>query len=179
MASPARAALARRLDAAEEAQRRTTRDAFAVRGRLAAINARAGALPPAASVHARPAPFPPTEHLRTPTCEQRATGTDVRGPRGQPDATNARARDPAAATGMPRTDANTCAANSAEEQGDSAGATPWQLARGDVELGAKLGSGNFGDVFRGTLAETGLAVAVKTCRDTARDPARFLDEAAS
>ena len=57
------------------------------------------------------------------------------------------------------------------------GSATWQLDRGDVELGERLGSGHFGDVFRGKLARTGEAVAVKTCRDTATDSARFLDEA--
>ena len=35
----------------------------------------------------------------------------------------------------------------------------------------------FGDVVMGTMRATGVKVAVKTCKDTVPDPARFLEEA--
>lgn len=45
----------------------------------------------------------------------------------------------------------------------------WELNNDDVELVDKIGSGNFGDVYRARLRPTGLAVAVKTCRHTLPD----------
>jgi serine/threonine protein kinase len=40
-----------------------------------------------------------------------------------------------------------------------------------------LGDGNFGEVFLGELTSNGRKVAIKTCKDTVPDPARFLEEA--
>lgn len=54
----------------------------------------------------------------------------------------------------------------------------WRCQHEDLELGKRLGSGNFGDVCLGTMVATGTKVAVKTCKDTVPDPARFLEEAA-
>ena len=45
----------------------------------------------------------------------------------------------------------------------------WELNNDDVELVEKIGSGNFGDVYRARLRPSGLAVAVKTCRHTLPD----------
>lgn len=64
---------------------------------------------------------------------------------------------------------------STEEEEDD-GSNPWRLTHRDVEIGKKLGNGNFGEVFRGKMKD-GKAVAVKTCKDTVPDPARFLEEA--
>lgn len=47
----------------------------------------------------------------------------------------------------------------------------------DVQIGVKLGKGNFGDVMKGTLTRTGQECAVKTCRETVANPERFLEEA--
>ena len=52
-----------------------------------------------------------------------------------------------------------------------------ELRHDQVQLGKKLGKGNFGDVCLGTLVETRQKVAVKTCRDTVTDTSRFLEEA--
>lgn len=65
---------------------------------------------------------------------------------------------------------------STEEEEDD-GSNPWRLTHRDIELGKKLGNGNFGEVFRGKMTKTGQNVAVKTCKDTVPDPARFLEEA--
>jgi len=47
----------------------------------------------------------------------------------------------------------------------------------DVKQGKRLGKGNFGDVFMGTL-EDGTLCALKTCKDTVpANPERFLEEA--
>ena len=53
----------------------------------------------------------------------------------------------------------------------------WLCSHGDVQLGKKLGNGNFGDVFLGEMTRTGRKVAVKTCKDSVPDPQRFLEEA--
>jgi len=64
--------------------------------------------------------------------------------------------------------------SSTEEEDD--GSKPRRLTHRDVEIGKKLGNGNFGEVFRGKMKD-GRAVAVKTCKDTVPDPARFFEEA--
>ena len=51
------------------------------------------------------------------------------------------------------------------------------LSHRDVKIGKKLGNGNFGEVKRGTIVATGLACAVKTCKDTVPDLGWFLEEA--
>lgn len=53
----------------------------------------------------------------------------------------------------------------------------WMLRHSDITIGKRLGGGNFGDVVMGTMRATGVKVAVKTCKDTVPDPARFLEEA--
>eukprot|EP00051_Salpingoeca_urceolata_P023363 m.394220 g.394220 ORF g.394220 m.394220 type:complete len:985 (-) comp20096_c3_seq3:101-3055(-) len=53
----------------------------------------------------------------------------------------------------------------------------WALDPKAVKLESVLGKGNFGEVWQGVLVDSGLQVAVKTCRDTVSDPQRFLDEA--
>ena len=39
------------------------------------------------------------------------------------------------------------------------GATPdaWELSRSEIEIGDKVGQGNYGDVFRGQLAVTAMS----------------------
>ena len=46
----------------------------------------------------------------------------------------------------------------------------------DVKQGKRLGKGNFGDVFMGTL-EDGTLCALKTCKESVPNPERFLEEA--
>lgn len=60
--------------------------------------------------------------------------------------------------------------------GDS-GLQDFALKHADVEVGKRLGKGNFGDVCLGTMRATGRKVAVKTCRDTVVNTDRFLEEA--
>lgn len=54
----------------------------------------------------------------------------------------------------------------------------WELNNDDVELVEKIGSGNFGDVYRARLRHTGVLAAVKTCRHTLPDEQKkkFLQE---
>ncbi|XP_071513497.1 tyrosine-protein kinase Fer isoform X3 [Panulirus ornatus] len=54
----------------------------------------------------------------------------------------------------------------------------WELNNDDVELRDKIGRGNFGDVYKARLRDTGLEVAVKTCRVTLPDEQKkkFLQE---
>lgn len=44
-------------------------------------------------------------------------------------------------------------------------------------MGARLGKGNFGDVFKGVILSTGVQCAIKTCKETVPNPERFLEEA--
>lgn len=46
----------------------------------------------------------------------------------------------------------------------------------DVKQGKRLGKGNFGDVYMGTL-EDGTLCALKTCKESVPNPERFLEEA--
>lgn len=56
------------------------------------------------------------------------------------------------------------------------------LRHEDVQIGKRLGKGNFGDVMLGTLVNpvkgdpAGTKVAIKTCRDSVPDPGRFIEE---
>ncbi|KAK7078536.1 hypothetical protein SK128_006415 [Halocaridina rubra] len=54
----------------------------------------------------------------------------------------------------------------------------WELNNDDVELRDKIGRGNFGDVYKARLRDSGLEVAVKTCRVTLPDEQKkkFLQE---
>ncbi|XP_045133429.1 tyrosine-protein kinase Fer-like isoform X2 [Portunus trituberculatus] len=54
----------------------------------------------------------------------------------------------------------------------------WELNNDDVELREKIGRGNFGDVYKARLRDSGLEVAVKTCRVTLPDEQKkkFLQE---
>ena len=49
----------------------------------------------------------------------------------------------------------------------------------DVSLGERLGNGHFGDVYRGVLTKTNVAVAIKTCREGVDEVKKkqFLEEA--
>lgn len=42
----------------------------------------------------------------------------------------------------------------------------WELRNDDIELNEKIGSGQFGEVYRGVFKVTGALVAIKTCRET-------------
>lgn len=55
----------------------------------------------------------------------------------------------------------------------------WQLCNDDVTLEIQIGSGQFGEVFRGLLKSKNLCVAVKTCRDSLSEEMKkkFLQEA--
>ncbi|XP_077975160.1 tyrosine-protein kinase Fer-like isoform X1 [Styela clava] len=55
----------------------------------------------------------------------------------------------------------------------------WSLSHADLELGARLGRGNFGDVFRAYFKNENIDVAVKTCRENVdqRTRDKFLMEA--
>ncbi|CAH1788194.1 unnamed protein product [Owenia fusiformis] len=54
----------------------------------------------------------------------------------------------------------------------------WELKNDDIELGPKIGNGNFGDVFKGRFKPTNQEVAVKTCKETLSEEMRkkFLQE---
>ncbi|KAG7169971.1 Tyrosine-protein kinase Fer-like [Homarus americanus] len=54
----------------------------------------------------------------------------------------------------------------------------WELNNDDVELRDKIGRGNFGDVYKARLRDSGSEVAVKTCRVTLPDEQKkkFLQE---
>lgn len=54
----------------------------------------------------------------------------------------------------------------------------WELRNDDIALSEKIGSGQFGEVFRGVHRVTGASVAVKTCRETLGDDvkSKFLQE---
>ena len=43
-------------------------------------------------------------------------------------------------------------------------ADEWEINRSDIEMGQKLGGGQYGEVYKGTYLKTGQAVAVKTFR---------------
>ncbi|ESN91754.1 hypothetical protein HELRODRAFT_70258, partial [Helobdella robusta] len=54
----------------------------------------------------------------------------------------------------------------------------WELNNDQIELKEKIGSGQFGEVFRGLLKPTNLEVAIKTCRETLTEDLKrkFLQE---
>lgn len=43
-------------------------------------------------------------------------------------------------------------------------ADEWEMNRSDIEMGQKLGGGQYGEVYKGTFLKTGQLVAVKTFR---------------
>eukprot|EP00042_Codosiga_hollandica_P058925 m.895756 g.895756 ORF g.895756 m.895756 type:complete len:756 (-) comp60001_c0_seq1:180-2447(-) len=53
----------------------------------------------------------------------------------------------------------------------------WELPRGDITLGAKLGAGQYGEVYEGFWSKFSTKVAVKTLKEDTTNPAEFLKEA--
>lgn len=54
----------------------------------------------------------------------------------------------------------------------------WEIDRADIDMGQKLGGGQYGEVYKGTYRKTGQSVAVKTFREETTDSTEFLKEAA-
>lgn len=54
----------------------------------------------------------------------------------------------------------------------------WELRNDDIELKEKIGSGQFGEVYRGIFKRTGQEVGIKTCRETMTESEKlkFLQE---
>jgi abelson tyrosine-protein kinase 1 len=55
-------------------------------------------------------------------------------------------------------------------------ADKWELDRNDIQLGRKLGAGQYGDVYMGTWKKS-MSVAVKTLREDNAEVKEFLEEA--
>jgi len=59
------------------------------------------------------------------------------------------------------------------------GPNHWKkLTASDIKMGIKLGNGNFGEVYKGTIKATGQVVAIKTCKLTTEEAKKgFMEEA--
>lgn len=53
----------------------------------------------------------------------------------------------------------------------------WEIDRSEITLGAKLGSGQYGEVYEGTWRKNSRKVAVKTFKEESMDASEFLREA--